>query len=331
MVCTRFGGPEVLELREVATPEPGPRQIRVRVHATTVGFGDLTARNFRAIGPGRFNMPWPFWALGKLLVFGTRRPRVTILGAEFSGVVDRVGSGVTAFRGGDEVFGYLGPGMGADAEYVCVAEDGCVAHKPANVTLEAAAVLPYGAMHALDLLRKADIRPGERVLVIGASGGLGSAAVQLLSRHFGAEVTGICGTASLEYVLALGATAVIDYTQADFWRQGRTYDVIFDVLGKSSWARCKPVLAAGGRYLRASFKGREILQMLWTSLWRCKRRVICALAPGDRAALFAVKELTEAGKLRPGIDRSFPLEQLGDAHRYAESGQKHGSILVRVR
>lgn len=329
MLCTRFGGPEVLELRDVPTPEPRRGQIRVRVRATSVGYGDLIARNFRAIGPREFNMPLLLWALSKLFL-GVTKPRVTTLGAEFSGVVDRVGEGVKTFQTGDEVFGFLGQSMGADAEYLCVAEDGCVAHKPSALTHEEAAVAPYGGTIALDLLKKASIRASEKVLVLGASGGLGSAAVQLLARHFGAEVTGVCGPASQEYVRALGASAVIDDTREDFAQGGGAYDVIFDVLGKSSWARCKGALNAGGRYLRASFKGRELLQMLWTALSRSERRVICALVPGDRAALCAVKELIEAGKLRPIIDRTFPLEALGEAHRYAESGQKHGQIVVRV-
>lgn len=330
MICTRFGGPEVLELHEVAAPEPGPRQLLVRVHATSVGYGDLLARDFGAVGPREFTMPLLFWLLTKLFL-GARRPKVTILGAEFAGVVERVGRDVTAFRVGDEVFGYLGQSMGADAELLCVAEGACVAHKPSAISFEEAAVIPYGATLALDLLKKAKIRPGERVLVIGASGGLGSAAVQLLARHFGAEVTGVCGPASLEYVRSLGASAVLDHARDDLAQRGTTYDVIFDVLGKSSWARCEPLLNEGGRYLRASFKGRELLQMLWTSLSRRKRRVICALAPGDRAALLAVKELVEAGTLRAGIDRTFPLERLADAHRYAESGAKHGHVVVRVR
>jgi len=329
MTRTRYGGPEVLGLTEVPTPEPRRDQIRVRVHATSVSYGDLLARNFRAIGPRDFNMPLLFWVLSKLLL-GVRTPRVTILGAEFSGTVDRVGEDVKGFRTGDEVFGFLGQSMGADAEYVCVAEDGCVTHKPSNLSHEEAAVASYGAIMALDLLTRAEVRSGEKVLVLGASGGLGSAAVQLLAHHFGAEVTGVCGPASQDYVRALGASAVIDYTKEDFTRRGLAYDVIFDVLGRSSWARSKGALREGGRYLRASFKGRELLAMLWTSLRRSKRRVICALAPGDRAALRAVKDLIEVGELRPVIDRTFPLEELPEAHRYAESGQKHGQIAIRV-
>lgn len=328
-VYTAYGPPSVLTIADVPIVEPSDDQIRVRVHATSVGFGDLAARNFPALTPRRFNMPLLLWLFSRLY-FGLTKPRVHILGSEFAGVVDRVGKLVDKFRVGDEVFGFLGATMGGAAEYVCVKSSGCVAHKPVNMSFEEAATVAYGGTIALDLLSQVDFGKGSQVLIIGASGSIGSVAVQLAHRHFGAEVTGVAGPASLDYVRALGASHVLDYTKTDFSQSGAKYDVIFDVLGRSSWARARPCLKEGGRYLRASFKSRELLQMLWTHVTSQSKQVICSLAPGDQNALLRVKALIEAGELRSVVDRTFPLEQLAGAHSYAESGQKHGAIAVRV-
>ena len=219
---------------------------------------------------------------------GFSKPRQPILGSEFAGEVEAVGAAVTRFKKGDQVFGYVGEGMGAYAEYRCMPEDGCVALKPANLSYAEAAVIPYGSIMALSLLRKAKIQPGQKVLINGASGGIGSAAVQL-ARHFGAEVTGVCGTPRLEFVKALGADHVIDYTKEDFTQSGETYDLIFDILGKSSFSRCKKSLKSKGIQLFASFKMKQLFQMLWTSLIGDKK-VICAIAPGSLADLISVKE-----------------------------------------
>jgi NADPH:quinone reductase-like Zn-dependent oxidoreductase len=219
--------------------------------------------------------------------------------------------------------------MGAYAEYLCMPEDGMLAIKPANMTYEEAAVVPYGAITALGLLRKVNIQPGQKVLVNGASGGIGSGAVQLAKHHFGAKVTGVCSTPRLEFVKSLGADKVIDYTQEDFTQSGETYDLIFDILGKSSWSRCKGSLSQNGRYLLASFKMRQLFQMLWTSMTGGKR-VTCALAPGSAEDLLSVKELIEAGKIKAVIDRTYPLEQTAEAHRYVEEGQKKGHIAITV-
>ena len=283
--------------RRSAKPAPKDNEVLIRNHATTVNFGDLMARNYKAISPRQFNMLFLFWLLAKLS-FGFNQPKNPILGSEFAGEVEAVGKAVTRFKPGDQVFGYLGQSMGAYAEYCCMPENGVLAIKPANMTYEEAAVVPYGAIMALSLLRKANLQPGQKVLINGASGGIGSAAVQI-ARHLGAEVTGVCGTPGLDFVKSLGADKVIDYTKEDFTQNGETYDLIFDILGKSSFSRCKNSLKPNGRYLLASFKMKQLLQMLWTSMSGSKR-VICAIAPGSVEDLNSVKELIEAGKIKGG-------------------------------
>jgi NADPH:quinone reductase-like Zn-dependent oxidoreductase len=260
VVYHQYGPPDVLHLEKVEKPVPGDNEILIRVHAASVNYGDLIARDFKNLPLRKFNMPLPLW-LPSRIVFGFRKPKITILGSEFAGEVEAVGKDVRRFHPGDRVFGYRGMKMGTYAEYLCMPEEGCMAHKPANMSNEEAAVVPYGAIMALNLLRKADIHPGQKVLINGASGGIGSAAVQLARHHFGAEATGVCGTPRLDYVKSLGADTVIDYTKEDFTRNGRTYDLIFDILGKSSFSRCRNSLAPGGQYLLASFKTKQLMQM----------------------------------------------------------------------
>lgn len=327
VVYTEYGPPDVLQLKEVEKPTPKDNEILIRNYATTVNYGDLLVRNFSNVSPREFNMPFLFWVFGRIL-FGLRKPRNPLLGSEFAGDVEAVGKDVTRFRQGDQVFGYPGQSMGAYAEYLCMPEDGEVAIKPANMTYEEAAVIPGGAITALNLLRNVDIQDGHKVLINGASGSIGSAAVQL-AKYYGAEVTGVCGTPRLEFVKSLGADTVIDYTQEDFTQRGETYDLIFDILGKSSFSRCKRVLAENGRYLLASFKVRQLLQMLWTSRMGSKK-VICALAPSKSGDLPYIKELIEAQTIKAAIDRCFPLEQMAEAHRYVEEGHKKGHIAITV-
>jgi len=328
IVCTKYGPPDVLQLKEVENPAPKDHEMLVRVHATSVNYGDLVARNFRDISPREFNMPLLFWLFAKLF-FGFRKPKITILGGEFAGEIEAVGKDVQSFQPGDPVFGYLGQSMGAYAEYLCMPEDGCVTVKPADMSYEEAATVPYGAIMAWGLLRKANLQPGQKVLIHGASGAIGSAAVQLAKSHFRAEVTGICSTPRLELVKSLGADTVIDYTQEDFTQRSETYDLIFDVLGKGSFARCKRALKPNGRYLFVSFKTKQLFQMLWTSIVGSKK-VICALAPGSTEDLLAVKELIEAGKIKSVIDKCFPLAQTAEAHHYVENGHKKGNVVITV-
>ncbi len=336
IVYAQYGPPDVLQLKEVEKPTPKENEVLIRIYATSVGYGDLVARNFKEISPGEFNMPFPFWLITKL-VFGIRKPKITILGSELAGEVEAVGKNVKLFKEGDQVFGYLGQSMGAYAEYICVPEGGVLAIKPSNMTYEEAAVVPMGTIMALYLLReKGDLHPGQKVLINGASGGIGSAAVQI-AKFYGAEVTGVCGTPRLEFVKSLGADKVIDYTKEDFTQSGETYDLIFDVLGKSSFSQCKSSLNQNGRYLLASFKMGDLVQMLWTSMMsglpgrQAGKKVICALAPGSTEDLNAVKELIEAGKIKAIIDRRYPLEQAAEAHRYVEEGHKRGHIVITVK
>lgn len=327
IVYTEYGGPDVLHLREVEKPTPKDNEVLIRNRATTVNVGDLWARNFKAITPSRFTMPLPLW-LPSRMYFGWSKPRVRILGSEFAGDVEAVGKNVKQFKAGDPVFGYRGQSMGAYAEYLCVPEDGMVDHKPDNMAYEEAAAVPYGAFTALSLLRRANLQPWQNVLINGASGGIGAAAVQL-ARHFGAQVTGVCGTPRLEFVRALGAHKVIDYTCQDFTKNGETYDLIFDILGKSSFSRCRSSLTPNGIYLLASFKMKQLYQMLATSR-TTGQKVICALSAERQQDLSSIKELVEAGKIITIIDRCYPLEHAAEAHRYVESGSKTASVVLTM-
>jgi NADPH:quinone reductase-like Zn-dependent oxidoreductase len=327
IVYSEYGSPNVLGLKEIAKPAPKDNEVLIRVHATSVNYGDLVARNFKEISPREFNMPFVIWLLAKIS-FGLSKPNITVLGSEFSGEIEETGKNVKNFKPGDQVFGYLGQSMGAYAEYFCMPENGVVAIKPANMTYEEAGVVPYGAIMALSLLRKANLQPGQKVLINGASGGIGSAAVQI-ARHLGAEVSGVCGTPRLDFVKSLGAAKVIDYTKEDFTQNGETYDLIFDILGKSSFSGCQNSLKQNGRYLLASFKMKQLLQMLWTSK-SGRKRVICAIAPGNVEDLNFVKELVETGKIKAIIDRCFPMAQAAEAHRYVEQGHKRGNVVITV-
>jgi NADPH:quinone reductase-like Zn-dependent oxidoreductase len=274
-------------------------------------------------------MPLPLIFPTKIF-FGMRKPRIKILGSVFAGEIEAVGKDVKRFKEGDQVFGYLGQSMGAYAQFLCVPEKGVVAVKPANTTYEEAVTHPYGAIMAGSLLRKGKIQKGQKILINGASGGIGSAAVQLAKAHYVAEVTGVCGTPRLEFVTSLGADKVIDYTKEDFTKQGETYDLVFDILGKSSFSKVKNCLKPKGRFLLASFKMGKVMQMLRTKFTGGKR-VICAMATdGGTDDLVFFKELIEAGKIKSVIDRRYPLEQTAEAHRYVEEGHQKGNVVITV-
>jgi NADPH:quinone reductase-like Zn-dependent oxidoreductase len=327
IVYTQYGPPEVLQLKEVAKPAPQAKEILVKIHASPVNFGDIMARNFANIPAREFTMPLLLWFPARL-AFGWRRPRKTILGSEFAGEIEAVGTEVTGFKPGDQVFGYRGEGFGAYAEYLCMPEAGVVAIKPVNMTYTEASTVPYGALFALSFLRKANIQAGQKVLINGASGSIGSYALQL-AKHYGAEVTGVCGARRVQMVQSLGADKVIDYTSQDFTENGETYDLILDILGKSSFSRCKRSLNPGGRYFLVSFKTRQLWQMLWTSLFG-SRKVICTLESARAEDLAITRELIEAGKIKTVIDRCYPPEQAAAAHSYVENGDRRGAVVITM-
>ncbi len=327
IIYTEYGSPEVLGSKEVEKPQPQRNEILVKVHATTVNYGDVIARNFKNVSPKEFNMPTLFW-LPARLDFGFSKPKRPVLGSEFAGTVEAVGIGVKQFKEGDSVFGYLGQKMGAYAEYLVVPEDGIVTTMPKNMTFAEAASISYGATMALNLLKKLDIQPGQKILINGASGNIGSAAVQL-AKHFGAQVTAVCSTRNLQWVKSLGADTLIDYTQEDFTQAKDTYDIVFDVLGRSSFAQVKNVLKRNGRYFLVSFKTKQLLQMMWTSLFG-KQKVICGLAPESQEGLVTIRELVEAGEFTTVIDQCYPLEEAAEAHRFVEGSRHKGKVVVTI-
>ena len=327
MVNYEYGSPDVLFLTEIKKPLPRENEILIKVHATSVNFGDTMARNFKAISPRQFNMPFLIWLIAKLS-FGLSQPNNTILGNEFAGQIEAVGRDIKRFKPGDQVFGYAGEIMGAYAEYLCIPENGFVAMKPSNLTYEEAAVVPYGAVMALPILRRVNIQPGQKVLINGASGGIGSAALQI-AKFYGAEVTGVCGPQRVGFVRSLGADNVIDYSKEDFSKGGEAYDLIIDILGKSTFSKCKSSLSPKGVLLFVSFKLKQILQMLWTS-GSYGKKVICVFAQAKYKDLHTISRLIEAGKYQAVIDKTFPLEQIAEAHRYVEEGHKKGSIAILI-
>ncbi|MFC2168252.1 NAD(P)-dependent alcohol dehydrogenase [Acidobacteriota bacterium] len=328
VVYTEYGPPEVLKLKEIEKPIPKDNEILIKVHAASVNYGDILTRKFSNIPIRDFNMPALF-LLPTRISFGLKKPKNQILGSELAGEIKDIGKGVNKFKIGEKVFAYTSMKMRANAEYLCMPEDKMVGIKPNNMTFAEAACVPYGGIMASSHLNKVNVQSGQKVLINGASGGIGSIAVQLCKK-FGAEVTGVCGTPRLEYVKSLGADKVIDYTQEDFTQNGEIYDLIYDILGRSTFSQCKNSLTQNGRYLLASFKMKKILQMIGTSIFG-KKKVICAIASEKQEDMTLLKELVEEGKIKTIIDKTFPLEQAAAAHSYIEMGLKKGHIVLTVK
>lgn len=317
--CRRYGAPEVLQIEEVARPTPKGDEVLVHVCASSVTSGDVRMRAFTGAGI--------FW-LPMRLLFGMLRPRNPVTGMEFAGTIAVVGQSATAFRIGDAVFGMkIG---GANAEYVAVRETGAIAAKPIGLSFEEAAVVPFGALSALEFLRDSvQIKPGQKILIHGASGAVGLFAVQL-AKHFGAHVTGVCSTANLELVSSLGADKVIDYAKDDFTPGPHVYDAILDTVGGTSFSRSKRVLAPLGRHVFVVQTLTQLWQALWTSMRRGKRVIVGFSGGNSKDDLLLISGLIEAERIKPVIDRTYRLEDIADAHRFVDTGRKRGGVAVLI-
>jgi NADPH:quinone reductase-like Zn-dependent oxidoreductase len=322
VVYDRYGPPDVLRLEEVEQPVPQQDEVLVRIHATTVTRADCATRDANR----RSGLAVTLLSRS---ISGLRRPKQRILGTEFAGEVAAIGAGVSDFAVGEHVFGSSGFRFGAYAEFICLRESARIAHKPTNTSFEEAAAVCDGGLNALWCLRGADLRQGQRILVYGASGSIGTAGVQLAKTSFGADVTAVCSTKNLELVRSLGADRVIDYTQDDFTKNGETYDVIFDAVGKHTFQRCSGSLRRGGSYL-ATDGLRNLILALWTTRFGDKR-VIFRIPPRyTKQDVLFLKGLIEAGQYRAVIDRSYPLEDVVEATRYVETEHKTGNVVLTV-
>ena len=323
-VCTKYGPPDVLRLQEVAKPVPKESEILVKVHATSVTQADVINRS------SKFPHSW-MWPLARISL-GFKKPRKEILGFELAGEVESVGKGVKSYKKGDRVFASTYEfGFGCYAEYVCLPKTGTVAKMPNNMPYEEAAAVPLGGLTALSFVRdRAHVQKGQRVLIYGASGSVGTYAVQL-AKYYGAEVTGVCSSFNLELVTSIGTDKVIDYTIEDFTKSDEEYDVIFDVVNKISFSTCKKSLKKGGIYLVTFPSILFLLQMLWTSIIGIGHKRLMSGEASEKAEdLYFFKELIETKKIKPVIDRTYPLEQIVEAHRYVETGHKRGNVVITI-
>jgi len=319
MVWTAYGPPDVLQLKEVEKPVPKDNEVLIRIIATTVETGDCEMRRYQI-----HNYLW----LPLRLYLGLIKPRIKILGQQLAGEVEAVGKAVKRFKPGDPVFAPVDAGFGTYAEYKCLPENAALAIKPDSMPYQEATTVPVGGLNALHFLRRGNIAPGQKVLIYGSTGSIGTFAVQL-ARVFGAEVTAVCSTSKMELVKSLGADKVIDYRKEDFTDNGECYDVIFDTVGKSPFSCALKSLKPGGRYLLANPNFREQLRGLWESLTG-SRKVISMVASYRTEDMIYLKQLIEAGELKPVIDRCYPLEQVAEAHRYVEKGHKTGNVVITL-
>ncbi len=315
IVYTKYGSPGVLELKEIKKPTPKDNEVLIKIYATTVTAADCLMRRGDTIVSRLF--------------LGLQKPRKKILGTELSGEIEKAGKDVKRFKKGDQVYGFSGFGLGAYAEYNCMPENGSLVLKPDNMNYSEAAAVVDGASTAFFFLKeKANIRNGQKILIIGASGSIGTFSVQI-AKYFGADVTGVCSTANLDLVKSLGADRVIDYTKDDFTKNGQKYDIIFDTAGKSSFSDCKQSLNEKGQYLLTNGGLMDRVLALWTSLVGGKK-IISAMSIEKTEALIFIKKLIEAGKLKIMVDRSYPLEKIARAHSYVEKGHKKRNVVIKV-
>lgn len=313
-VYTEYGQPEVLQIKQVEKPTPNKNEILLRIKATAVNSGDWRLRKAD-----------PF---AVRFIFGLMKPKINILGSVFSGEIESVGEDVKHFKVGDSVFGHTDMSFGAYAEYICLTENTSIALKPASISHKEAAVIPFGGVAALHFIKKAVIKPGQKVLVVGASGAVGSAAVQL-AKSFGAHVTGVCSTTNIALVKSIGADKVIDYTKEDFAKNGETYDVIFDAVKAISVSRSLKSLAKNGIMILSAAGVSEMLQGLWLSM-TSTRKIMTGVISHAATDIVFLKELIEADKFKPIIDKTYPLEQIAEAHDYVEKGHKRGNVAIEV-
>ena len=315
IVYERYGPPEVLHLKEVEKPTPKANEVLIRIYATSVTSGDVRMRKAD---------PWFV-----RLMLGLTRPKITILGVVLAGEIEAIGKDVTLFKEGDPVYGMTIKHFGAYAEYKCLPEDGILGLKPVSLTYKEAAAMPFGDTTALHFLRKAKIKAGQKILIYGASGAVGTSAVQL-SKYFGAEVTGVCSTANVAMVKSLGADKVIDYTKEDFSKNGEVFDIIFDTVGRSPFSTSVKSLKKNGYYLRVVHMALSpVIRGLWISLTSGKK-VIGGVANVKAENLVFLNNLIEAVQLKPVIDRTYPLEEIVEAHQYVEQGHKKGNVVITI-
>ncbi|SET43069.1 NADPH:quinone reductase [Natronincola peptidivorans] len=318
IICTKYGGPEALQCMEVEKPVPKDNEVLIRIYATTVTRGDTRIRGF--------DVPLSFWIPARLAL-GLTKPRKDILGNELAGVVESVGKDVTLYKKGDQVVASTGMSLGTYAEYKCLPQDAVIVKKPINITFEEAAAIPIGGRTALHFLRKANIQQGQKVLIYGASGSVGTYAVQI-AKHFGAEVTGLCSTTNIELIKSLGADKVIDYINEDFTKSREVYDVIYDTVGKSSVSDCIKSIKKNGVYLQSGTPAVNF-KILWNSMTSDKK-IVKEHAPEKVEDLLYLKELVETNKIRPIIDQVFTLEEIEKAHRYVDKGRKKGNVVITI-
>lgn len=320
IVWTDYGPPEVLRLREVEKPTPKDNEVLINVHAATVTAGDCETRSF--------TFPLMFW-LPLRIILGIFKPRKLVLGQELAGEIEAVGNQVTRFKKGDKVFAATLMRFGAYAEYICLPESYPIVYKPAILTYGEAATIPTGGVNGLHFIRKANVQPGHHVLINGAGGSIGTYALQI-AKHIGAEVTCVDTAEKLDLLRSIGADHVIDYTKEDFTRSGETYDVIIDVVGKSSFSGSIRSLKANGRYVLGNLSFKGIIRGLWTSMTSGKK-VLVEMADYKADYFTSLSELIETGKVKPIIDKSYPLEKTAEAHAYVEQGRKKGNVVIALK